>query len=800
MTRRNRMRACRRRNSERQCMQVFTLRHLYVQTMLGLCAFVILLTSDAFAQTTSPANPASKTTTPKTPAAKKPAERAIDVQGLAASVRKSIVVVTFTGRDGKRIGLGSGFVISPDGLIATNLHVIGEARPITVEFPESGKKYPVISIHASERSLDLAIIKIDARDLPALKLGDSDSLKQGQAVVAVGNPYGLKQSVVQGVVSGRRKIDGKPMIQLAIPIEPGNSGGPLLDADGNVQGILTLKSLITQNLGFAVSINALKPLLAKPNPVPMSRWLTIGALDPKDWSSYLGARWIQRAGKILVEGGGSGFGKRSYCLNNHDAPALPYEITVTVRLDDEAGAAGLLFAAEDGGRGKNNGKKRNDAQAVPDPETRRHYGFYPTGGQLRLARFEGRDVRTWHVLATVPSEHYRQGEWNTLKVRVEEGQILCYVNDRLVIKSSDAAFRGSKAGLVKFRQTKAQYKDFRIGKNLPPSQVADNVRERITRLAGEVPSRGPVYKWIDKFLPDGTDSIRVLRDRAKALERQAEQLRQLARHVHHQHVIGQLSKAAHRPDEKVDLFHAALLIARLDNDELDVEAYQKQMKRMADELTLRLAKMKSDADKLAELNKFFFTDYGFHGSRTNYYHRSNSYLNEVMDDREGLPITLSVIYMELARRAGLNIVGVGLPRRFMVKHVPDEGPEQLIDVFDGGKPISRKDAEKIVDMPLNDEQLRKASRRSILVRVVANLLNLAQNDNDDAASLRYLDAMLAVDPKQGNYRGMRAVLLLRAKRFRAALDDCNWLLKHRPKEVDLDHVRQLREFIEKVRS
>ena len=145
-----------------------------------------------------------------------------------------------------------------------------------------------------------------------------------------------------------------------------------------------------------------------------------------------------------------------------------------------------------------------------------------------------------------------------------------------------------------------------------------------------------------------------------------------------------------------------------------------------------------------------------------------------------------------------TIVGVGLPRRFIVKHVPEEGAEQLIDVFDGGKSLSRKDAEKIADMPLVDAQLRKASSRSILVRVVANLLNLAQND--DAASLRYLDAMLAVDPKEGNYRGMRAVLLLRAKRFQAALDDCNWLLKHRPKGVDLDRVRQLREFIEQVRS
>ena len=85
----------------------------------------------------------------------------------------------------------------------------------------------------------------------------------------MGNPHGLKQSVVQGIVSGRRTIEGKPMIQLAIPIEPGNSGGPLLDARGKVHGILTLKSVITQNLGFAVEINALKPLIT---PADIHRW------------------------------------------------------------------------------------------------------------------------------------------------------------------------------------------------------------------------------------------------------------------------------------------------------------------------------------------------------------------------------------------------------------------------------------------------------------------------------------------------------------------------------------------------
>src|SRR5262249_34164072 len=155
---------------------------------------------------------------------------------------------------------------------------------------------------------------------------DSDKLHDGQAVVAMGNPLGLEHSVVAGVLSGRREIDGRAMLQVAIPIEKGNSGGPLLDRQGRVHGLLTMKSLKTENLGFAVPINALKPLIEKPNPVSISRWLTIGVLDADDWTVLPGPRWRQRAGKILVEGRGVGIGGRALCLSTIAVPEVPFEI------------------------------------------------------------------------------------------------------------------------------------------------------------------------------------------------------------------------------------------------------------------------------------------------------------------------------------------------------------------------------------------------------------------------------------------------------------------------------------------
>ena len=233
---------------------------------------------------------------------------------------------------------------APDGLIATNLHVIGEARPISVE-TNDGRRHEVAAIHASDRMADLALLRIAAEGLTPLELADSDSLKQGQPVVAVGNPHGLTHSVVTGVVSGEREIDGRKMIQLAIPIEPGNSGGPLMDMQGRVYGLLTMKSAVTANLGFAVPSNRLKPLLEKPNPISMERWLLIGALDPREWKPLFGARWRQRGGRVTVDGAGAGFGGRSLCLSQAQPPELPYEVAVVVKLDDESVQRGSHSAA-----------------------------------------------------------------------------------------------------------------------------------------------------------------------------------------------------------------------------------------------------------------------------------------------------------------------------------------------------------------------------------------------------------------------------------------------------------------------
>lgn len=708
-----------------------------------------------------------------------PGVTADTIEKLAEKSRESIVVIRFTGREGRQQGLGTGFVISPDGLIATNMHVLGEARPITVELAD-GRQFDVTSIHASDKAQDLAVVKIDADGLKPLELGDSDSLNQGAAVMAIGNPLGLVRSVVTGILSAKR--DHEPKLQLSMPIIQGNSGGPVLDLQGKVHGIVSQRSATEANLGYAVTINSLKPLLAKPNTIPMSQWLTIGALDSSEWQPLFGARWRQRAGRIQVQGMGTGFGGRSVCLWQQPVPKVPFELAVDVQLEDEAGAAGLVFHSDG---------------------DQRHYGFYPSGGSLRLSRFDGPDVFSWKVLNEVTSSAYQPGEWNTLKVRIEPDRLLCYVNEQLVIESEDSQFKSGQVGLAKFRDTHAQFKNFRVGTDLPSLRPSEKelaeIREQIDGPLKEVPEADLVEQLASK--PAAAQL--VLQQEAKQLIERAEKLQKLATAVHQQNVRAQLVAVLNPQDAQqeqgIDLLRAALLLAKLDNPELDVDAYLEDVEKMTQQIEKSLPKDATPANRLQALNDYLFKQLGYHGSRTNYYSRANSYLNEVIDDREGLPITLSVLYMELGRRLGIRIVGVPLPGHFVVRFEPEEGESELIDVFAGGAKLTETEAAAIIISSGQSPEVRHfeaTTPHTIVKRMLYNLLHVADREADRESMLSYLDTYLAIEPEAGVERWMRAELRLRLRQIDGARDDADWLLEHAPDGVDMNRVHQLRQLLD----
>jgi len=165
-----------------------------------------------------------------------------------------------------RQGMGSGVIISRDGYILTNQHVVSDATRIEVRMSGREDVYEARLI-GSDYDLDLAVLKIDAKDLPALTLGNVDEVRVGDWVVAIGNPYGMAHTVTVGVISykGRRvTVEDRrfeDLLQTDASINPGNSGGPLLNLKGEIIGINTAMNAQAQGIGFAISATTIKSVL-----------------------------------------------------------------------------------------------------------------------------------------------------------------------------------------------------------------------------------------------------------------------------------------------------------------------------------------------------------------------------------------------------------------------------------------------------------------------------------------------------------------------------------------------------------
>src|ERR1022692_2586888 len=186
-------------------------------------------------------------------------QTALTTAQIARKVSPSVVVIE--GKTDSGDVLGSGFVISKDGKIVTNLHVIREMKAATVELANS-KVFDSFSILATDERRDLAIIKIAGFGLPVLDLGDSDALVVGEPVVVVGSPRGLEGTVTAGILSSVRDSgDGYKVLQTDAAVNPGNSGGPLVNSKGQSIGVVSFKLSSSEGLNFAIPINYVRGLL-----------------------------------------------------------------------------------------------------------------------------------------------------------------------------------------------------------------------------------------------------------------------------------------------------------------------------------------------------------------------------------------------------------------------------------------------------------------------------------------------------------------------------------------------------------
>ena len=190
-------------------------------------------------------------------------------------------------RDFKQQSLGSGFIISSDGFIFTNNHVVEKATKIRVKLA-TGKEYDA-EVKGKDSSTDIALIKINPdNSLPVVKLGNSDKLRIGDWIFAIGNPYGLEHTVTAGIVSAKGRVIGSGpydnFIQTDASINPGNSGGPLFNLEGEVIGINTAIVAQAHGIGFAIPINTAKGILddLKSKGSVSRGWLGISVQDITD--------------------------------------------------------------------------------------------------------------------------------------------------------------------------------------------------------------------------------------------------------------------------------------------------------------------------------------------------------------------------------------------------------------------------------------------------------------------------------------------------------------------------------------
>ena len=186
----------------------------------------------------------------------------LDIPAIAREANGSVVSIVMSDKDGHPLAQGSGFLISKDGHIVTNYHVIKNGSSAVIKLPD-GAFFAVDGLLASDKKRDVAIIKAHGNNFRILRLGDSDRLEVGQEVIAIGSPLSLESTVSNGIVSGFRTVEeeGGKFLQITVPISPGSSGGPLFNMAGKVVGITTSHLVGGENLNFAIPINDVKPLL-----------------------------------------------------------------------------------------------------------------------------------------------------------------------------------------------------------------------------------------------------------------------------------------------------------------------------------------------------------------------------------------------------------------------------------------------------------------------------------------------------------------------------------------------------------
>ena len=248
-----------------------------------------------------------------------------------------------------------------------------------------------------------------------------------------------------------------------------------------------------------------------------------------------------------------------------------------------------------------------------------------------------------------------------------------------------------------------------------------------------------------------------------------------------------------RDDEHLDLAHAALLIAAEEYPHLDPDLYFERLDHFADLARDRAADARDAGDVITALNSVMFDVLGFRGNRENYYDPRNSFLNQVIERRTGIPITMTVVYIEVARRIGFPVKGVGLPFHFIAKHEAESG-DIFIDPFNEGRVLGVAGCSELVagvsggKLELSAEHLAPVSKKQILLRMLSNLLGI-YSASDHSRALAAIERILIIDPDSASHIRDRGLHLNRVGDRIGAIAELERYLSLNPDGPDAESVR-----------
>jgi regulator of sirC expression with transglutaminase-like and TPR domain len=247
-------------------------------------------------------------------------------------------------------------------------------------------------------------------------------------------------------------------------------------------------------------------------------------------------------------------------------------------------------------------------------------------------------------------------------------------------------------------------------------------------------------------------------------------------------------------DTKYNLVEKCLKLAQLlEYPELDIQEHVEEINQIAKSLRVKLSDVKNPTYLISMLNEHIFSTLGFKGDAEDYYNPKNNFLNEVLDKKSGIPITLSIIYVEVARRIGLDLRICGFPSHVVVKY----GEEMVLDPFGGGRLLSVEDLEEILyrnfgeEIEFSPEFLDELPEDKVLVRIIRNLKNSYSQSYAYDKALRCINMILAVEPDSADEIRDKGIIQERLLNYEEALQYLNKYLEIAPEAPDVDFVLEL---------